>query len=143
SAIAPIAANINMEVKHFEGNWITLIEELENKLDKAIHPVLANAKFNSYDNKQFNITVDNKYESAVNATIISNISKIFSEHFGYPIIFNIQFSENVGTTLKEKRHIEQEEKQKLAEDAIKNDANLAKIQQLFSATIVPNSIKPV
>jgi DNA polymerase-3 subunit gamma/tau len=139
----PVAASINVEIKHFEGNWISLIEELENKLDKAIHPVLANAKFNSYNNKQFSITIDNKYESAVNANIIANISKIFSEHFGYLVTFDLQFSENVGTTLKEKRHIEQEEKQKIAEDAIKNDANLTKMQQLFSATIVPNSIKPI
>lgn len=139
----PIAANISEAVKLFEGNWITLIEELENKLDKAIHPVLANAKFNSYNDKQFSITVDNKYESAVNANIIGNISRIFSEHFGYPITFDLQFSENVGTTLKEKRHMEQEEKQKMAEEAINNDANLAQLQQLFSATIVPNSIKPL
>ncbi|MCC2626211.1 MAG: polymerase subunit gamma/tau [Burkholderiales bacterium] len=138
-----VVANINVEVKSFDGNWIGLIEELENKLDKAIHPVLANAKFNSYNNKQFNITVDNKYESAVNVNIIASISKTFSEHFGYPVTFNLEFSGNVDTTLKEKRYIELAEKQKIAEDAIKNDANLVQIQQLFSATIVPGSIKPV
>jgi DNA polymerase-3 subunit gamma/tau len=138
-----IAASINAEVKSFDGNWIGLIEELESKLDKAIHPVLANAKFDSYNDKQFNITVDNKYESAVNLSIIHSISKTFSEHFGYPVKFNLEFSGSVDTTLKEKRHIELTEKQKIAEDAIKNDANLAQMQQLFSATIVPGSIKPI
>src|SRR6185437_12295332 len=59
---APITTSIKVEVRHFEGNWIALIEELENKLDKAIHPVLANAKFNSYNDNQFSLTVDNKYE---------------------------------------------------------------------------------
>ncbi|MCC2645880.1 MAG: polymerase subunit gamma/tau [Burkholderiales bacterium] len=146
---SPVQATITItesfcpQVKQFDGDWIALIEELENKLDKAIHPVLANAKFNSYANKQFNLIVDNKYESAVNASLIHNISKIFSEYFGYTVTFDLQFSENVGATLKEKRNTEKEEKQKIAEEAIKNDANLIKMQQLFSATIVPNSIKPI
>lgn len=139
----PVPNTTNIETKQFMGDWIGLIEELENKLDKAIQPVLANAKFNSYDNQQFNITIDNKYEGVVNTHIITNITKIFSEHFGNPITFDLKFSENVGTTLKEKRHMEQEEKQKMAEDAIQHDTNLAQIQQLFSATIVPNSIKPL
>lgn len=135
--------DVILETKNFDGNWIDLIEKLENKLDKAIHPILSNAKFNSYSDKQFNITVDQKYEGIVSSNIIANMNKIFSEYFGHIVSFNLQFSANIDDTLKEKRLNEHELKQQIAEEAIRTDKNLEQMRQLFSATIVPNSIKPV
>lgn len=137
------AASAAAKSREFSGNWLQLVEELEAVLDKAIHPVLLNARFESYVGEQFNLTVDQRYESVVSANIIANISRVFSEYFNHPINFNFQFAQNITATLREKRQNEQEQKLQLAEDAIKKDANLIQMQQLFSATIVPNSIKPV
>lgn len=136
-------ADKQYSIKAFDGNWIALIEKLENSLDKALHPVLANAEFNSYINNQFNITIDHKYKGVVNPGTIGKINKIFSEYFDQAVTFNLEFAENVDNTLKTKRLGEEELRQQTAEESIRNDENLAQIQQLFSATIVPNSIKPV
>lgn len=127
----------------FDGNWVKLIENLVGKLDKSILPFLVNAKLNDYQNDAFVITIDAKYQTAFNPQTIANINLAFSGYFKRPTTFDIKFATSVDSTLKEKQQVAQSTKQQQAEDSIKNDPNLAQMQELFSATVVPSSITPI
>jgi DNA polymerase III subunit gamma/tau len=135
--------NLKNHAIEFNGNWIELIENVELKLDHHLRPFLENAKLVDYTDSLFNITVDNKYQSAFNDQVIEQINGSFSNLLAKPITFNIEFADETTDTLKEKRQLHLEQKQLDAEQAIKEDPNLAALTSLFSATIAPNSIKPL
>ena len=135
--------NTTAQTLEFNGNWIELVESVELKLDHHLRPFLENAKLVDYTDSSFNITVDNKYQSAFNNQVIEQINSSFSNLFAKPITFKIEFADATTETLKEKRQLHLEQKQLDAEQAIKEDPNLATLTSLFSATIAPNSIKPL
>ena len=124
----------------FSGDWFGLITELKSKLG-YLYPVLENAKLTTYNDTHFGIMIDERYSGIFVETAIHKVNLIFNEHFGRPIALNISFAHTVDNTLKSKIIEEKKEQTATAVASIELDANLNKIVDLFSATIVPGSIE--
>lgn len=129
--------------KKFDGNWFSLIKELESSLGPHLHLLLANSQLVSHTDNEFKILVDSQYETGFNQATIHQLAEIFSGFFKRDIQLTSEFAGKVNNTLKEQIQFEKEQKQLAAEAAILADENLNRILTQFSATITPGSIKPV
>ncbi|MFN7095797.1 MAG: hypothetical protein ACK4M7_10570, partial [Burkholderiales bacterium] len=129
--------------KKFDGDWFSLIKELESSLGPHLHLLLANSQLVSHTDNEFKILVDSQYEAGFNQATIHQLAEIFSSFFKRDIQLTSEFAGKVNNTLKEQIQFEKEQKQLAAEAAILADENLNRILTQFSATITPGSIKPV
>jgi DNA polymerase-3 subunit gamma/tau len=129
--------------KKFDGDWFSLIKELESSLGPHLHLLLANSQLVSHTDNEFKILVDSQYETGFNQATIHQLAEIFSGFFKRDIQLTSEFAGKVNNTLKEQIQFEKEQKQLAAEAAILADGNLNRILTQFSATITPGSIKPV
>ncbi len=128
--------------KNFDGDWFKLIENLKPKL-AHLYPFVANAQLVEFKNGTFVILVESGYKSSLNKKAITELSKVFTNFFEYDIEIKVDFANNLDNTLKIKINTEKTEAQLLANEAINKDLNLNKMIDLFSAKILPESIKPL
>ena len=131
---------VNVQV--FNGEWFELIILLKEKLG-VLYSFLENAQLISYTDSNFNLIVDERYQSALNQKLMGQLEQILSEHFSQKINVKIEFQATVSNTLKEKKILDTELKQQLAEHAINEDNYLVEVCSAISAKIVPGSIKPI
>ena len=126
----------------FNGQWFDLVISLKNKLG-VLYSFLENAKLNSYTKSSFNLTLDARYQSALNPKLIGQLEHTLSEYFLCKISVVVDFVAEVGDTLKEKIIMNTEQKQQVAELAIMNDEYLVEVCSAISAKISLGSIKPI
>ena len=126
----------------FNGQWFDLVISLKDKLG-ILYSFLENAKLNSYTESSFNLTLDSRYQSALNPKLIGQLEQILSEYFLCTMSVIIDFAIDLSDTLKEKRTLDIEQKQLVAEEAIMNDEYLVEVCSAISAKILPGSIKPI
>ena len=137
-----VVSDINAAQPKFDGKWFELIITIKDKLG-TLYAFLENAKLNSYTDTSFDLTVDERYQSALNTKLILHLEEVLSTHFLNKISVIVNFASQVHDTLKEKKLLDTEEKQKVAEQTINEDEYLLEVCSAISAKIVPGSIKPV
>jgi DNA polymerase-3 subunit gamma/tau len=130
------------EAPIFNGQWFDLVISLKDKLG-VLYSFLENAKLNSYTESSFNLTLDARYQSALNPKLIGQLEQTLSEYFLCKISVVVDFAAEVSNTLKEKTILDTEQKQQVAEQAIMNDEYLVEVCSAISAKILPGSIKPI
>jgi DNA polymerase III subunit gamma/tau len=126
----------------FNGDWFHLITELKKDLG-YLYPVLENSSLSNEKNLTFEIMVDKRYEDIISPDAKIKITETFNNYFKSTTTLLFKFTDNLNGTLKEKFNHDEIVKQGLAEDSIKNDPNLNRILETFSATIIPGSIKSI
>jgi DNA polymerase-3 subunit gamma/tau len=126
----------------FDGNWFNLIIHLKDKLG-LLYAFVENAKLKNHTDSGFELIIDERYQSALNQKLISQLEQVLSDYMMHPVSVNIEFASGVGETLKEKKLLDNEQKQLSAEQDILNDEYLIQVCGAISAKIMPGSIKPI
>lgn len=133
----------NTATNDFNENWVDFIEVNKNKFDKHIYPIVENAKLVKLENNTLHLEIDQRYSSACQGDMMTSLDGIFTNLLNKSITTSITFHTKVDNTVKEKNINTRQQAQLQAELSIKQDAKLNCLIQQFSATIIPNSIKPV
>ncbi len=139
----PEEPTLSIPKNSFDGNWISLIAQLKDKLGSTLFPFVENSKLNNFNNYKFDLTVDLRYQSTFDSNRIMQLQQILSSHFTCDVEVSLQFAESVTQTLKEKTILETTEKQQNAIESIHNDEYLIRLCQQFNGQIISSSIKPI
>jgi DNA polymerase-3 subunit gamma/tau len=71
------------------------------------------------------------------------LAQALAQHFGEPVRLDLSVSDDVEVTPARLQAQAADERQKAAEQAIEADANVRAMREVFGATVVPGSVKPL
>lgn len=145
-----IEANFELAVEKkaekFDGDWIKFTNSIDyNKypIHTGIGMILKNSQLEKFSENTITISIDNKFREAVTHECVDTLEKLLFECYNSEYDIDFNFSEVLDSSLNIHKENIIREKQRLAEEAIKNDPIIQDLINNFSAKIIPNSIKPI
>jgi DNA polymerase-3 subunit gamma/tau len=137
---------IEKKAEKFDGDWIKFTNSIDyNKypIHTGIGMILKNSQLEKFSESTITISIDNKFREAVTHECVDTLEKLLFECYNSEYDIDFNFSEVLDSSLNIHKENIIREKQKLAEEAIKNDPIIQDLINNFSAKIIPNSIKPI
>lgn len=125
----------------FDGNWISLVKQLKNILTHSA-PFLDNSQLIEFSNKTLQIKIDKRYQSSFTQHTHQELVSALNNYFDDDISLCYVFYDDLQDTLKVINQKDQELKRHNAVESINNDPKLLDMVEQFSATILPDAIKP-
>jgi len=71
------------------------------------------------------------------------LAEALAQYYGAPVRLDIAVSDGLGVTPARLQAQAADERQKAAEQAIEADTNVRAMREIFGATVVPGSVKPL
>lgn len=129
----------------FDGNWLEFVKTINlDSINPEIATVLKNSQLRSCSDQELQLCVHIKFQKLVTAQCVDKIEQILWRR--YQQHFNLSFNfteEEQAESLSSHTANQKEIQQSLAKESIYNDPIIKDLIDNFSATIIPDSIKPI
>jgi DNA polymerase-3 subunit gamma/tau len=122
----------------FDGDWPALVTRLP--VQGLPRQLAAQAELVAVDGDAFRLRVPNR--TLADANNIERLRNGLSQYFGRPIRISVDVGATAGPTAAAIAAQAQADRQRRAEDAIRNDPTVQQLIQQFGAQIDPSSIRP-
>ena len=122
----------------FDGDWPALVTRLP--VQGLPRQLAAQAELIGFDGDAFRLRVPNR--TLADANNIERLRNGLSQHFGRPLRISVEVGATAGPTAAGIAEQARADRQRRAEEAIRNDPTVQQLIQQFGAQIDPSSIRP-
>jgi DNA polymerase-3 subunit gamma/tau len=123
------------------GDWATLLEALP--LKGMARQLAANCRLIDRSASAVHLELDPAHEHLLTGTLKNRLGEALERHAGGPVRLRIDVGGDPGDTPARRQEAREIQRQKQAEASIQADPNVRAMQDMFGATIEPDSIRPV
>jgi len=123
------------------GDWPAIVAQLGlagTAAQLAAHCTLVGRK-----GEAVRLRLDRAGEDFRRPQVEQRLAEALGKYFGAPVRLEIAVSDGVEVTPARLQAQAADERQKAAEQAIESDANVRALREIFGATVVPGSVKPL
>jgi DNA polymerase-3 subunit gamma/tau len=122
-------------------DWLAIVAQLGltgTTAQLAAHCVLVGRK-----GDMVRLKLDRAGEDFRRPQVEQRLAQALGQHYGAPVRLEIAVSDGVEVTPARQQAQAADERQKMAEQSIESDANVRAMREIFGATVVPGSVKPL
>jgi DNA polymerase-3 subunit gamma/tau len=132
------AASATAAATDFDGNWPVLVTRLP--VQGLPRQLAAQAELIGFDGDTFRLRVPNR--TLADANNIERLRNGLSQHFGRSLRISVEVGATAGPTAAGIAEQARADRQRRAEESIRNDPTVQQLIQQFGAQIDPSSIRP-
>jgi DNA polymerase-3 subunit gamma/tau len=122
-------------------DWQSVVAQLG--LGGLVAQLAAHCVFVGRQGDVVRLRLDRAGEDFRRPQVESRLARALAQHYGTPVRLEISVSDDAGVTPARMHAKAVDERQKAAEQAIEDDANVRAMREVFGATVVPGSVKPL
>lgn len=122
-------------------DWTAMVEQM--KLSGMLYQLAVNCELQGQQGDKLQLRLDEAHAYLGSANRKQRLEQQLQQHFGAALTLNLVIGAPQNETPALRQHREQSDRQQAAEESIQNDVNVQKLQDVFNAQIVPESIQPV
>jgi DNA polymerase-3 subunit gamma/tau len=141
SAVASTRAAAGADAPSVVGDWTAIVAQLGlvgTTAQLAAHCTLVSRK-----GDVVRLKLDRAGEDFRRPQVEQRLAQALEKHYGAAVRLEIAVSDGVEVTPARLQAQAADERQKAAEQAIESDANVRALREIFGATVVPGSVKPL
>jgi len=140
---APAAARGATAARKAAGNddWLAVVAQLG--LTGMVAQLAAHCMLVGRKDDVVRLALDRAGEDFRRPQVEQRLTQALEQHYGAPVRLEIVVSDGVEVTPARLQAQAADERQKAAEQAIETDANVRAMREIFGASVVPGSVKPL
>ena len=123
------------------GDWPTIVAQLN--LQGPVSQLAAHCTMIARQPGRVQLKLDADGEPFRRPALEEKLTTALSAYFGEPVKLDIEVAQVVADSPARRKQAEVEDRQQAARQAIETDPNVRAMQDMFGATVQPESVKPV